>query len=173
MSVGDGDPLGKRHGGVLGDRVVERAQLGEQTRRRRGVEQGTPAAADHARQHGAGRVEVRQNVHLPHALEVRDRRLEAAYGHEARVGDEEVDGAVVALGLHDEPADRSLIGHVEGPAGAPDPLGDGRGPRRIAVGDDHVAGALADEALGQRLPDPAGSPGHDGDAIAKLHGAGG
>ncbi len=139
--VGDGEPLGERHRGVLRDRVAHRPDLGEQARRGRGVEEVALAAGDHRRQHGARGMDVRQDVHLPQGLEDLVGLLDPSLGHEAGVRAEQVDRPVARLRRAHEVHDRRLVPDVDGRRGPTDGGGHGRGRPAVTIGHHHVASA--------------------------------
>ena len=68
--VGDGEVLGHRDGGVLGRRVAERAELGQQAGGGGGRAEVALAALEHLRQQRAGGPDVRHHVDAPEAVPV-------------------------------------------------------------------------------------------------------
>jgi hypothetical protein len=127
------------------------------------------AARAHAAHRLLGAVDDRAQVDLELAGDARGRLLlERRDRHDPRVVDEDVDRPEPALDLVQERGEAGEVGHVE--VEADHALAELRrralGGRRVDV-PDRDAGALADERLGERPPDPPATARDDGDLAAQ------
>ena len=89
----------------------------------------------------------------------------------ARIGAEQLDRAMLALGVVDHALDVGFLGDVALVGRATDRFGDDRCIGDIDIGDDDFLRALAMEAIAQRLSDALGTAGDDNDFSRNLHGA--
>ena len=167
--VGDGEPLGQRHRGVLGDGVPQRADLGEQSGGRCGVEQVALAPGDHRREHGARRVHVGQDVHLPQRLQDLVGLLDPALGDEAGVGAEQVDRAEIRLRRAHQRRQRRVVADVERRRAAADGRRHRLGCLAVSIGHHDVAGAGVARRHGQRGPDAGAAAGHHHHLLLQVH----
>ena len=88
---------------------------------------------------------------------------------DAGVGEEDVDRAVVPLGLGDQMPDVGFLGDVAGTATPLISLATASEPVGIAVGHDHALGAFPGVAPRDRLADAARRAGDDADLVFDFH----
>ena len=148
---------------MLGDGVGRGADVGEEPGRRAGLEQRPAAAGEHAGQHGARRVDVRHEVHLPGELPVGVGRVLVPADRDAGVRAEEVHAPVLLLDGADQLGDLWLVANVDGTRPPADGVGDLLGARRVAVEDPQRPRLLDGEPLAHRLADARRPAGDDDD----------
>ena len=172
VAVGNADPLSQRDGCVLGHRIVQRPDLGEQASSRRGVEKMPAPGGHHVRDGVAGCVQVRHDVHVEHASQLVVRSLQASHGDISGVGHQEVDRPMGGHRAVDQGPHGFLIGDIASHRGAADPVGHRRHAIGIPVHGHHSPGSLSREALHQSLPDSTRRSRHHHDTVSDLHGYG-
>ena len=169
LAVRDREPLRERERGVLGHRIRRAADLREQSRGRRGVQQVAAATIDHAGNEDPSRIDVREHVDTDAALPIAIGRALPARQHDAHVGAEQIDRAEARLSPVDQRADLGLVGdiarHHEPVDVAPDLLE----RAGLNIGHGHAARAFGVEAARERSPDARGRAGDHDVRVLQLH----
>src|SRR5580692_11308770 len=98
---------------MLGDGVGHRFERGDQPGGGNGLQQVAFAALHHLRKHGAGGVDVRQNVNIAHAGEVGVADVDIGGGEDSGVGAEQVDVVEAGDGFRYQPLDLGFLGNVD------------------------------------------------------------
>ena len=162
FAIGDREPFRERQRRVLGDRIRRTADLREQPRGRRSVQEVAAAALDHPRHERSRRVHVRHHIDLDAELPLAVGSFLAARDDDARVRAEEVDRPVPGLGDVDERADVAFFGDVARARRARPTSLDHLLQRLVLnVGDHDTAGAFGRKAAGERGADAGRGTGND------------
>lgn len=167
-----GQAFGEGYGGGLGDGVRRCADLTQKTGRRCGANDVAFAAGQHPGQDRTGRVNMGHEVDLPDLLPIFVGCGGRAFGivvENARVGEEEVDVAKLALGAFDNFDVVVFLGHVGVHGDAADVAGDAFRAFLVAVDDHHGARAFFGETAAEALADSAGATGNNGHFIFDIH----
>ena len=154
IAVGDGKPFSKRDGGMFGDGVGSRADLGEKTRGRTGIQQVSLAAFQHRRKQCMGGIDMGHDVDVPDSIPGLDVDLRAAGDRNPRIRHKEVDRTAICLDFTHQRFDLGSTSDIDPKRFPTDGFRDLGGVGLVEIHDRDSRGALLRKALTERSPDP-------------------